>query len=52
MGSYTEEDLEMLKNSAKILNIDNLELGYGLCLKSGIVCESELEILVDNEECD
>lgn len=43
--SYTKHDLEELKKSAKILNIYNLELGYGLSLKEGEICESELEII-------
>lgn len=48
--SYTKHDLDELKKSANILNLDNIELGYGLSLKGGEICESELEIVDEDVE--
>ena len=45
--NYTEKDIELLKKNAKFLNLENVELGYGLSLENGKVCETKLEPVLD-----
>lgn len=49
---YSESELNNLKRTAHVLGLDDVELGYGVCLKHGQVEDTELEILEDNFESD
>lgn len=49
---YTSEELKGLKESAKLLNLDYVEVGYGLALDHDNFHNTTLEIIEDDEDAE